>query len=105
MKFLLRVVGTWLLGLALVLLVIDGTRSLAANGILLTSVIDMVAMLLPDVALAIADWVTAALDPSGVGDMARAVLGWPAIAIAVVLGLLCLFVGRRKSRQHYLETL
>lgn len=37
MRLLLRIVGTWLLGIALILLIIDGTRSLAASTFILTS--------------------------------------------------------------------
>jgi hypothetical protein len=40
MRLLFRLIGTWLLGIALILLIIDGTRSLAANGIVLTSLAD-----------------------------------------------------------------
>jgi hypothetical protein len=40
MRLFFRLIGTWLLGIALVLLIIDGTRSLAANGIVLTSLAD-----------------------------------------------------------------
>lgn len=37
MRLLLRLVGTWLLGIALILLIIDGTRSLAASALVMTS--------------------------------------------------------------------
>lgn len=37
MRLMLRLAGTWLVALALVLLVIDGTRSLAANSLVVTS--------------------------------------------------------------------
>ena len=37
MRVILRILGTWLIGLALVLLVIDGTRSLGANALVFTS--------------------------------------------------------------------
>jgi hypothetical protein len=40
MRLFLRLVGTWLLGIALILLIIDGTRSLAANAIVITSLGD-----------------------------------------------------------------
>jgi hypothetical protein len=40
MRLLLRLLGTWLLGMALILLIIDGTRSLAANAIIMTSLGD-----------------------------------------------------------------
>jgi hypothetical protein len=37
MRLFFRIVGTWLLGMALILLIIDGTRSLAANTLVMTS--------------------------------------------------------------------
>ena len=36
MRLLLRLLGTWLLGIALILLIIDGTRSLAQSGLVMT---------------------------------------------------------------------
>ena len=40
MRLILRVLGTWLLGVALILLIIDGTRSLGANELVFTSLAD-----------------------------------------------------------------
>lgn len=40
MRLLFRLVGTWLLGLALILLILDGTRSLAANAFVATPLAD-----------------------------------------------------------------
>lgn len=40
MRLFFRIVGTWLLGMALILLIIDGTRSLAADAIVLTPLAD-----------------------------------------------------------------
>jgi hypothetical protein len=40
MRLLFRLIGTWLLGIALILLIMDGTRSLAANEIIMTSLAD-----------------------------------------------------------------
>ena len=40
MRLLFRLVGTWLLGIALILLIIDGTRSLAASALVMTSLGD-----------------------------------------------------------------
>jgi len=37
MRLILRLLGTWLVAIALILLVIDGTRSLGANAIVMTS--------------------------------------------------------------------
>ena len=40
MRLFLRILGTWLLGLALILLIIDGTRSLGADALVMTSMED-----------------------------------------------------------------
>ncbi|MDB5562778.1 MAG: hypothetical protein JWN11_2196 [Hyphomicrobiales bacterium] len=40
MKLFLRVLGTWLLALAVILLIIDGTKSLAASALMTTSMGD-----------------------------------------------------------------
>jgi hypothetical protein len=40
MRLLFRLIGTWLLGIALILLIMDGTRSLAADEIIMTSLAD-----------------------------------------------------------------
>ena len=40
MRLLLRILGTWLLGMALSLVIIDGTRSLGADALVLTSLGD-----------------------------------------------------------------
>jgi hypothetical protein len=37
MRLILRLLGTWLVGIALILLIIDGTKSLGANAIVVTS--------------------------------------------------------------------
>ena len=36
MRLLFRLLGTWLLGIALILLIMDGTRSLAHSGLVVT---------------------------------------------------------------------
>jgi hypothetical protein len=40
MRFIFRITGTWLLGMTLILIVMDGTKSLATNSIVLTSLKD-----------------------------------------------------------------
>src|SRR5690606_2823586 len=37
MRLILRLLGTWLVGIALILLIIDGTKSLGANDVIMTS--------------------------------------------------------------------
>ncbi len=45
MRLILRLLGTWLVGIALILLIIDGTKSLGANAIVATSLGDTWTML------------------------------------------------------------
>jgi purine-cytosine permease-like protein len=40
MRLLLRILGTWLLGMALILVIVDGTRSLGADALVMTSLSD-----------------------------------------------------------------
>jgi hypothetical protein len=40
MRLILRLLGTWLVGIALILFIIDGTKSLGANAIVFTSLGD-----------------------------------------------------------------
>lgn len=99
MKFLLRMVGTWLLGLSVVLLVVDGTKVLASGSWTATSVSAL--------------WTN--LDPTGWQSLSGGMAGWPAPIAQLVLALstspgwavmgtaalLLLLAGRAKQRPIY----
>lgn len=101
MKFLMRMAGTWLLGLSMVLVVIDGTKVLASGSWTTTSLSAL--------------WAT--LDPTGWQMFSGGVAGWPApvaqFALALstspgwaVMGfaaLLLLLAGRPRERRMYAE--
>jgi hypothetical protein len=99
------VLGTWFLGLMAVLVVIDGTKSLAANAPLWTSVVDVWVMFAPEHWANTEAWIAQSLDASGLGNVLRMVLSWPAAAISGVLGLLFLMLGRKRRKRSYLETI
>lgn len=99
MGLVLRILGTWALGLALVLAVIDGTKSLAENAFVFTSVRDLWVWLAPGnwavVEAKIGTW------PLFAAQGAQMALGWPGWAVAGGLGIFLLFLGRRPRRPGY----
>ena len=104
MKFLLRVLGTWSLGLALILLVIDGNKSLEANAFVATPLADLWVQFNPQSWAAVEGFVADNLAPLGLEGLALAVLSWPGIAVFAGLGILLIFVGRRRGQARYVQT-
>lgn len=103
MRLILRVLGTWLIGLALVLLVIDGTKSLGANMLVFTSLAD----LWTQVHAPSLDGVRAFFDSRFFADLLDAalatLLGYPAFAVFGVPGILLALLGRKPYRERFLR--
>ncbi|VAW21096.1 hypothetical protein MNBD_ALPHA12-1420 [hydrothermal vent metagenome] len=97
MRFLLRLAGTWMLGMALVLLIMDGTKSMAANALLITSLGDNWAML----DAASLDGFEQLIATSPVkfiwGPLVQPVLSWPGWAVLGFAGIVLAFLGRSKK--------
>lgn len=103
MRLILRIAGTWLIGLALVWLVIDGTRSLGANSLVYTTLADLWTQIHPPSLEAVraffasrffADLLDAALDT---------LLDYPAFAVFGVPGILLALLGRKPRKERYLR--
>lgn len=103
MKFLMRLIGTWLVGLALVLLVIDGTKTLAESRFVISPISELWAAVDLTNWLATVEWIGTNLSPFGFNILVETVLGWPGSAVSFVLGLLCLFIGRKPVQARYME--
>ncbi len=97
MRFLLRLTGTWMLGMALVLLIMDGTKSMAANALMITSMGDVWTM----VHAASLSGFQAAVASSPVkfiwGPVIQPVLSWPGWAVLGLPGIILAFLGRSKK--------
>jgi len=104
MKFILRVAGTWLLGLSLILVVIDGTKTLATGALTITSLAETWRGFHIDswepAQQAILDLVA----PISGETYAKYFLEWPSWAILGVFGILLLLAGRRRAGKSYIET-
>ena len=103
MRLILRVLGTWLIGLALVLLVIDGTKSLGANALVFTSLEDLWTQVHPPSQ----DAVNAFFDSRFFADLLdaalAALLSYPAFAVFGVPGIVLALLGRKPRRERFLR--
>jgi hypothetical protein len=103
MRLVLRILGTWLIGLALILLVIDGTKSLAGNEMVFTSFGEAWSQLhQPSL-----EGVSAFLESRFFADLLRVVLQnlltYPAFAVLGVPGIVLALLGRRPRRERFLR--
>lgn len=103
MKFLLRVVGTWFVGLSLILMIVDGTRSFAAGGLQLTSF----EQLWSELHVPSWDIVLAALMEHVapiVGEPAlQTAISWPGWLFFLGFGSLFMLLGRRARQKQFLS--
>jgi hypothetical protein len=105
MKFIARVSGIWMIALAVILLVVDGTKSLAANALVLTSAGALWQGLHAESWASAEELVAVYLAPLSAEWLANAVLSAPAWALAGVLGLVALLLGRKRRHAVYAEPL
>lgn len=93
MRFIIRLIGVILFAAAFVILVIDGTRSIAGNALYLSSLAESVGLLWPDgmdvVASSLASLWSGLWDPVGQWIFAR-----PACLVLGITGLLLMLIGR-----------
>lgn len=104
MRIALRIVGTWLIGLALVLLVIDGTKSLAANEIVLTSLGGIWTQIHAQSLEGMRVFLESRFFSSLLDLVLDALLTYPAFAVIGVPGVVLALLGRRPRRERFLRT-
>ena len=103
MKFVVRVFGTWMIVLALILLVIDGTKSLAANQPVTTSVAFLWESLHAESWAALQGLIATYLAPFAIDGLAYGALSVPAWALSGGIGLIALFIGRKRRKPVYAD--
>lgn len=103
MRLALRIVGTWLIGVAFVLLVVDGTKSLAANAVLLTTLGNAWSGVHPASLVAFGGLIEGQLFAQMLDQLIDKILDWPAFAVAGVPGLLFLLFGREPRQLRFLR--
>ena len=96
-RFLLRVIGLFCLAAAFILVIYDGTKSIAGNNVYLTSVRDLWQLIngasLAKIQPLLSPFAGGILwDPVAIG-----ILGAPSWALLGAFGILCILMGRRKK--------
>ncbi|KKB08024.1 hypothetical protein VE26_15675 [Devosia chinhatensis] len=95
--------GTWLVGLALVLLVVDGTRSLAGNAIVFTSFGQAWSQLHEPSLEAVTRFFESRFFADLLDHVMQAILSYPAFAVLAVPGVILALAGRRPRRERFLR--
>ncbi|MDC9822783.1 hypothetical protein PRN20_03480 [Devosia sp. ZB163] len=99
MRLFLRILGTWLLGVALILLIMDGTRSLGANRLVFTSLEANWSWLHPASLEVVREFLSTRFFGVVLEPVTEAILAFPGWAVLAVPGALLAWMGRsRKTR-------
>ncbi len=93
-----RILGMWVLIAAVMALVVDGTKSLAANEIITTSFGELWRMLSPMSFQAAREAIEINLSPFVWDPVITAVLMWPGWLLLLVLGWFLTWLGRPRHR-------
>jgi Na+/phosphate symporter len=97
MRLVLRVLGTWLLGIGVILFIIDGTKSLAVNAIVMTSLQEMWSSLHPESLMAVKGFVATRFFGALLEEVLNVVLTFPAFAVVAVPGIALALLGRSRA--------
>ncbi|MBN9334518.1 hypothetical protein [Devosia sp.] len=104
MRIALRIIGTWLIGLALVLLVIDGTKSLAANALVMTSLGDIWTQIHAQSLVSVREFFESRFFANLLGQALDVLLPYHAFAVIGVPGVVLALLGRKPRRERFLRT-
>ena len=103
MRLILRIAGTWLIGLALVLLVVDGTKSLGANALVFTSLSELWMQFHPPSLVAVQSFFESRFFAALLDAALKATLTYPAFAVIGIPGIVLALAGRKPRRERYLR--
>ena len=103
MRLVFRIAGTWLIGLAVIILVIDGTKSLAANEIIFTSLAQAWTQIHAPSLEAVEGFFASRFFAALLDSAMTALLTYPAFAVLGLPGILLALMGRRPRRERFLR--
>lgn len=96
MRLILRILGTWLVAVALILGVVDGTKSLAANSFVFTSFAEAWTWLNAESLAATRAFLESRLFGPLLQTLSGAVFAAPAWLVIAIPGLLVAWMGRSR---------
>ena len=103
MRLLLRVLGTLLIACAVILLIIDGTKSLGANALVFTSLSDSWTQIHADSLAAVQQFLETRFFGPLLETVVTAILSFPGWAVIGVPGLLLAWAGRSRRERVFLR--
>lgn len=103
MRLILRITGTLLLALALILIILDGTRSLGANQLILTSLSAVWELVHAQSLLAFRDFLQSRLFGPLLETAVEAVIGLPGWVVLGVPGALLAWAGRSRRTRLFIR--
>ena len=103
MRLILRLVGTWVVGVALILLIIDGTKSLAADRLVLTSLEDSWTWVHAASLVAVREFLATRFFGPMLEVAVEALLAFPGWAVLGVPGLVIAWLGRSKRSRMFVR--
>ena len=103
MRLVLRVVGTLLIAFAVILIIIDGTRSLAANGLVFTPLEVTWESMHAQSLAAVREFLGTRLFGPVLEPVVSAILSFPGWAVIGVPGLLLAWAGRSRRERVFLR--
>ena len=103
MRLLLRVLGTLLIACAVILLIIDGTKSLGANALVFTSLSDTWTQIHADSLAAVKQFLETRFFGPVLETIVTAILSFPGWAVIGVPGLLLAWAGRSRRERVFLR--
>jgi hypothetical protein len=103
MRLFLRILGTWLLGMALILLIIDGTRSLGANAMVVTSLGDTWTSLHAESLEQLRAFLGTRFFGPVLDVVITALLSFPGWAVLAVPGAFLAWLGRSKRSRMFVK--
>ena len=100
MRLVLRILGTWLIGMAVILLIIDGIKSLGGNALVMTSLNDSWTALSASSLEAAKSFIDTRFFGPVLDPVLTALLSYPGFAVLGLPGILLILLGRsRRSRR------
>lgn len=103
MRLFLRLLGTWLLGVALILLIIDGTRSLGAGQLVFTSLAENWTWVHADSLAAAREFLATRFFGLVLEPVSDAILAFPGWAVLAVPGALLAWAGRSRRTRLFVR--
>lgn len=103
MRLIVRVLGTWLVGVALILLIIDGTKSLGADHLVFTSFEQTWSWINAESLDAARTFIASRLFGPVLEVSVNAILAFPGWAVLAVPGALLAWLGRSRRTRLFVR--